>query len=517
MIRGIKSLHKDKNFSISSENTDICLKVALLALAVSFAYSRVAPLLWSAWNEGDYSHGMLVPFVSIYLIWIDRNKLTKVEIRPKTLIGFSIMFVSSLMLIVGEIGSINAIQLYSILLLIPGLIIFFFGFPYLKVLSLPVAYLIFMVPFLDPVMERIHWPLQISTSVMVSLFLNLIQIPMMRSGQYIELPNATLEVAEECSGLQFLIATVAIGIPLAHLTQRLLWKKIVLIASSVVVGLISNWLRVIVIALWTYYTGQFSHGPIHTFKGMLVAVIGFVILFAEARVLSRNSSPNADHKDNLSDVSPKIISLYKFKGLWIVTALFLFIGAFLILYIPAPVPLNRPLNKLSFSHSGDWKGKETGRQSTPLTLPGADSEITLAFEGKAGHNVNLYIGYFESQIQGKELINDNLKKLQSGLSKVRVDIVNNEPFYVNRKVINNGNERHLLLFWYNVNGHKISDKYSVKLYTILNGLLHGRTNGALIMVYSPLSDTDEIYAVEATQKAFIQDFNSGIFNSLKQG
>jgi exosortase/archaeosortase family protein len=98
----------------------------------------------------------------------------------------------------------------------------------------------------------------------------------------------TLEVAEECSGVRYLISIIAIGIPLAYFTQRNWWRKIGLVITSVIIGILSNGVRVAFVVLCAYYYGKNNiQGPFHMFQGLFVSIVGFIFLFISAWLLSK--------------------------------------------------------------------------------------------------------------------------------------------------------------------------------------------------------------------------------------
>jgi exosortase len=162
------------------------------------------------------------------------------------------------------------------------------GTRYLMALSLPLAYLILMVPIFDEAIEKIHWPFQIVTAVVSSELLTILGVPLIRNAQYIQLPNITMEVAEVCSGIRYLVSIIAIAVPLAYFTQKGWWRKVVLIISAIVIGIVTNWMRVTFIGIWVYYSGGSNiHGPLHIFQGVFVSVAGFILLFIFAWLLSK--------------------------------------------------------------------------------------------------------------------------------------------------------------------------------------------------------------------------------------
>jgi exosortase len=193
----------------------------------------------------------------------------------------------SLMLMMGNIGGVVIFQELSLIIIIPGLILMLLGTRYLMALALPLAYLILMVPILDEVIDKIHWPFQVFSATMGSAPLKILNIPFFHKAQYIELPNITLEVAEECSGVRYLISIIAIGIPLAYFTQRGWLRKVALVIIAVITGILTNVVRVTLVIIWAYYGAKDIHGPFHMFQGLFVSMVGFLFLFVWAWILPK--------------------------------------------------------------------------------------------------------------------------------------------------------------------------------------------------------------------------------------
>jgi len=99
-----------------------------------------------------------------------------------------------------------------------------------------------------------------------------------------------LEVAEECSGVRYLISIIAIGIPLAYFTQRGWWRKVALVITAVIIGILSNGVRVAFVVLCAYYYGKNNiQGPLHMFQGLFVSIVGYIFLFISAWLLYKIS------------------------------------------------------------------------------------------------------------------------------------------------------------------------------------------------------------------------------------
>ncbi|MEW6417379.1 MAG: exosortase [Nitrospirota bacterium] len=281
-----KPFNKSTNQHISMST--VFWKIGILASVFVFAYFNVISLLVKTWlSRDDYSHGFLIPFISFYFIYAKRENLKGLSIEPNITGGLTFTLIGSLMLLTGSVSSVVTLQQYSILIIIPGLVLMLFGIKYLKALSLPIAYLIFMIPNLDWIFNKFRLPLQFFSAKMASTLLSLFNIPVLHNAQYIELPNITLEVADVCSGLNYLVSIIAIGIPLAYFTQKNWLSRVLLIIFALIVGILANPIRIALIGIWAYSGGEGLHGPSHIFRALFVSASGFIFLFISAWFLTK--------------------------------------------------------------------------------------------------------------------------------------------------------------------------------------------------------------------------------------
>ena len=197
------------------------------------------------------------------------------------------MVIGLFMLISDTHGSAS-IQVFSLIIAITGMVLLILGKGFLKVLSFPIAYLLFTVPFWDNLTKRLDLPFQNFTALISIHLMQFIGMPAYRQSLYIELPNVTLEVAKECSGTNNLIAIIAIAIPLAYLNLRSWPRRLLLICGGVVITILMNGLRVALIGFFAYHGfSKVLHGPYHIFQSMSVSIIGFILLFAGVWILAK--------------------------------------------------------------------------------------------------------------------------------------------------------------------------------------------------------------------------------------
>jgi exosortase/archaeosortase family protein len=178
--------------------------------------------------------------------------------------------------------------------------------------------------------------------------LQAVGVPAAREGTRLLLPHITLVVAEVCSGVNFLIAVVAIGIPLAYLTLRSWSRRLLLVTFGVLVSILSNSFRIALIGILNYAgVGGDIHGPFHVLQGMFVAVIGYIALFAGASMLSRTERhrgvvPPQPSAPDLSGTMQRGNGSIAAPAIAVCAALAL-AGGYVNLYRPAPVPFARDL------------------------------------------------------------------------------------------------------------------------------------------------------------------------------
>jgi EpsI family protein len=418
------------------------------------------------------------------------------------------MIFGSLMLLTGHIGSVIMVQQISILIVIPGIVLTLLGTPYLKALVLPLSYLIFMIPpVMDLFIGNIHWPFQLFGATVAEKLLNILNIPVFREVNFLQLPNITLEVANICSGVRYLISIIAISIPLAFFTQRKNSLRLLLIGSAIIIGILINPLRIALIGIWTFYTGNSVHGPSHIFQGFFVSQIGFVFLFLLAWVLSKIPSNKfvKSHNNQNNITNDLTVNTKQFNKAWIIIiSLFIILGASIFLYTPKAIPPKAGLKEFPLTLGGAWQNEDSYRPKPLVNMQGADFELNRIYRNSSGREIELYIGYFESQNQHKELIHYKLQDLYEKSNEIEILLTSQKSIRVNKAVIKDGIQNLLILYFYDLNGQIIANNYKAKFVTAINGLFHRRTNGAIVMVSSNVNDSDDFEKVLKDEVQFVQ-------------
>ncbi|MEK6803826.1 MAG: exosortase W [Nitrospirota bacterium] len=438
--------------------------------------------LW--WNRYGFSHGFLVPLVSLYLAWLQWPTLRQIPIEPAFVPGLLWLVVSTVLLLASEIAGILTTGSLALILVLAGLVLLLCGYAYLKVLAFPLAYLIFMTPVLDGLTEPLVWPFQLLTASMAASMLQALGIPvLLENSIHIILPTVTLEVVRECSGAGLLIAVLAVGLPLAYLTLQAWWSRITLVLSSVIIAIVANWVRVAVMGLYAQAGGKDLHGPYHILQGLFVDWVAFGFLFVGAWLLGKMehvASMPSLHEEKES--SSRCISLGPASNrAWWLACCTLAVATLALYQLDGgTTELKKDLATFP-NVIGDWVIDHQQNNESLIGLSGADESLARTYRGPDGRRVSLSVEYTRAQRQGKELVGMGTASLHEG-ANATVLRVGEGSVPANRTILNKSRRPIPALFWYHINGTSYADRSLAKLATIKQAFLRGRTDGALVIV-----------------------------------
>ena len=268
------------------------IPLAILGLLILGLYHTILVRLVEHWYiDPDYSHGFLVPLMTLYFVWERRQQLFTLPVTPHKA-GIGLLGLGLLMLVLGSAGAELYLQRSSLIVVIAGLVLLLLGKPYLRALAFPIAFLLFMVPLPAIVVNTIAFPLQLFAAKTAAFCLFNFGIPVLREGNVIALAGTTLEVAEACSGIRSLQALLALGTVYAYFTQSSMWKRWTLVLLSIPIAIVANAFRVSGTGILAHYWGpQAAEGFYHTFSGWLIFLVAFVLLLACGWLLSHIGVP----------------------------------------------------------------------------------------------------------------------------------------------------------------------------------------------------------------------------------
>ena len=289
-------------------------RVVAISAALVFAYGLVLLKLsrdW--WNDENYSHGLLIPFIIGYILWSQRERLARTPIKPSTVWGGAAVVLALMALWAGTAGAELFMQRVSLVLILSGIVLYFWGFRLLRVALVPLILLLLAIPIPAIIFNKVAFPLQLFASRFAVWSMAALDIPVLRQGNIIELfplgarETKKLEVVEACSGIRSLMTLVTLAVVFAYFTHpgkddfdgnkrgRFgwlksygFWRSTLLVLSAVPIAILTNALRVSGTGvLARYYGTEVADSFFHSFSGWAIYIAAFLLLFGFAWILDR--------------------------------------------------------------------------------------------------------------------------------------------------------------------------------------------------------------------------------------
>jgi exosortase len=289
-------------------------RVLAISIAIVFAYATVLVKLGNQWwVDENYSHGLLIPFIIVYILWARRERLASEPQRPSVLLGGAIVLFALFALWAGTAGAELYTQRISLVLLLAGTVIYFWGVGLLRLLLVPAGLLLLAIPIPAIIFNKIAFPLQLFASRCAVWSMNLLDIPVLRQGNVIELlplgarETKKLEVVEACSGIRSLMTLVTLAVVFAYFTHPRqdppagtkrgpfswlksygFWRSTIIVLAALPIAILTNALRVSGTGVLAHYYGiEVADGFFHSFSGWVIYIVAFLMLFGVGWTLDR--------------------------------------------------------------------------------------------------------------------------------------------------------------------------------------------------------------------------------------
>jgi exosortase len=258
---------------------------ALVLGGIAILYREVAQELVRVWStDTNYSHGFLIPPIAAFLAWERRDRFLSEPPRPAPA-GLVIVAGSALVVALGGDAFPMRVSLVAAL---AGAVLAIFGWSRLRTVAFPLAILLLMIPLPEPIFERLESPLQMATSMLSEAMIVAVGIPVLRDGNLLALGNVTLEVAKECSGVRTAISLVVLGLAFGYAADTRRWPRLLVLALTVPVVILTNSLRVGATAVSAHaYGREAATGFLHDLYGWLAFAAAFATLMLIHRLLVR--------------------------------------------------------------------------------------------------------------------------------------------------------------------------------------------------------------------------------------
>ena len=265
-----------------------CGAVACTALFLFLFRDILWHFHYSWTTDENYSHGFLVPLISLYFA-DQATRRGPLAVRGGGRLGVVMLVVSLMGGLLWILLPIPFLGQLAFLVGLAGLFALLFGSEALRRYWFAFTFLIFMVPLPVAVYSRLASPLQLLASQVASTMMTATGVPVLREGNHMTLPGGIqLFVAEACSGMRQLTGFLALTTAVAYLSRRPAWYRALIIASGVPIALSANITRVMLTGyIMHFFTPEYALGTFHTVEGLLMMGLGLLLLQAECWVLDQ--------------------------------------------------------------------------------------------------------------------------------------------------------------------------------------------------------------------------------------
>jgi exosortase len=264
------------------------LIVAILLALLLYIFRVPLAQMVSRWQgeESYYSHGFLVPFVALYLMWRDRARLLTAP-RRTYWPGLLLVLGGLLLYVVAGFFSVFFLGAFAFVITLWGIGGLLLGGAFLRLTLFPMFVLLFMVPLPMFYIDEISLRMKLFAANAAVVLMSWIGIVAARDGSVIYLNDAVVTVGAACSGLRSLISLIFLGVLFAYLVNLTLPRKIILFFASMPIAIVANIIRVLILCLIANQWGSKAITPlIHDGSGYLIFVIAFALLWLTVRLLS---------------------------------------------------------------------------------------------------------------------------------------------------------------------------------------------------------------------------------------
>lgn len=261
------------------------LVAASLAIVV-VTYANTMANWWNMWwaTDSRYSHGILVPFISAFVVYAERDRLSKIEVKPNLIFGIATTLVVMLAGIAFRAARIPSMESVAFPLFIFSSIILVFGTRMAYALMFPCLFLLFMVPWPGFLMARIENGIQLRSIQVATEMLRLMQFDASHEGITILMPSVAVKVVGACSGIRTLITLGALSVFLAYIKEGPWIGRIALVLSALPVALIANAFRITLVALSGEFWGEEVMHLVHNYSGLPVVLAACILLLPISRM-----------------------------------------------------------------------------------------------------------------------------------------------------------------------------------------------------------------------------------------
>jgi len=498
----------------------------LVVTLLGYMYADSLVFLLSRWlGTEDYSHGIFVPFISGYLIWQYRHRLGQGS-KEKSWWGVAVIALGLVLYVVGELSTLYVILHVSLWMVLVGLTVALLGVHGARVIAFPLGYLLTAIPLPMFFYANLSSQLQLWSSSLGVGCLQLVGVMAFREGNVIDLGPVQLQVVEACSGIRYLLPLTSLALLCAYLFKDRMWKRVVLVLSSIPISIMLNGFRIGMIGVLVEVYGKgAAEGFYHLFEGWVIFMVSFGLLIAEMVLLARigeeksqgsvfdrltwrEQSEERDHQAvHMGPCRSQSFSGPAYLCSVALLAPFTLFSAVVVdreeIHPPRSAFVDFPML------IDGWQGAPFPLEQQYLDALRFDDYVLADYRSDKKQPVNFYAAYYRSQRKGQSahspqsclpgggweiasLTQRELPMSQGMMQSLRV----------NRAVIQKGDQKQIVLYWFKQRDRNLTNEYLVKLYLLWDAVSRRRTDGALVRLASLVGPGESESAVDQRLQEF---------------
>ncbi len=503
------------------------LVAAACAALLGVVYFDALRQMVGVWAEDEnYGHGFFVPAIALFLLWGKRAELRLLD-RRGSWWGIPVVLLAAALYVFGELGTVYTALHLSFWLMLIGLVLAAFGPRAFGPAGFPLLYLLTMIPLPQFLFQGLSGQLQLLSSALGVGCLQLVGVIAFREGNVIDLGPIQLQVVEACSGLRYLFPLMSLALLCAYLFQAVLWKRLVVFLASMPIAILLNGFRIGVVGLLVEGFGPgAAEGFLHLFEGWVIFLASLALMLVLMWALSR-LGPEADRRkwsdvlsvpashpaDGASAGRPPVAAGLPAPMLCSVGLLALVaVGSPQVLSREEMVPDRQPLLGFPMEVQG-WRGAAFPLEREYIDALRFDDYLLADYRRAGGDPVNFYVAYYQSQRKGQSAHSPRTCIPGGGWEISSLRTVNLPPgggasgaFPVNRVVIQKGDAKQIVYYWFKQRDRVVANEYLVKAYLFWDAVARQRTDGALIRLAAAVPPGED----ESRADALLSEFADAV-------
>lgn len=243
------------------------------------------------WEVEDYSHGLILPFISLYFLWGKREQIVNSSVANFSFIGLTLSILGLVIFSLGTVSNLLFATWFSFFPTVIGMSFLIFGAEAGKQIAMPLLLMFMAKPMPDALVPKLFFPLQVIAAKLSAWVLDLLGVPVFLKGNIIEIPGLSLMVEEACSGMRSVMALLTVSVIVLYSTRVSNILKATIVGLSIIVAIALNMLRVAATGILAhFYDKSAAEGFFHGFSGLVTFILGLTIIYYIANLLSKFSN-----------------------------------------------------------------------------------------------------------------------------------------------------------------------------------------------------------------------------------